>query len=60
MRWWGCSNVYDMGLRGHDASLLPYVATVCLLSMMGDAHPDVARRSTAMLLSHLDSPSVGC
>jgi len=50
----------ETGLRRRDASLPPCVAAVCPLSMMGDAHPDVARQSMAMLPLRLDSPSVGC
>ncbi len=48
-----------MGLQGCNASLPPCVGAMWSLSMMGDARPDVAHQSTAMLPSYLDSPSVG-
>ena len=52
--------VSEAGLQGLDASLPPCVAAMCLLLMMGDTHPNMARQSTAMLPSRLDGPSVGC
>jgi hypothetical protein len=56
----GCWNAYDAGRRGRNASLLPCVAAVYPLSMVGDARPDVARQSTAMVPSRSNGPSVGC
>ena len=52
--------VTEMGLQGRDTSLPPCVAAMCPLSMMRDARLDMARRSMAMLPSHLNGPSVGC
>jgi len=59
MGWWDCQKGAEMGLQGCDASLPLYVGAMWSLSMMGDARPDVAHQSMAMLLSCLDSPSVG-